>query len=99
MCTYVCACAGGSWLAVIAVLSAECPARCKQQLMSVFIARCIEVHGGAETESFGEGPSLGPILSLVGCGLSRDPACPLPHPQPANLATSEASIFREQGLT
>lgn len=45
VCTYVCACAGGSWLAVIAVLSAECPARCKQRLMSVFIARCIEVRG------------------------------------------------------
>lgn len=49
------------------------------------------------TESFGEGTSPGPVLSLS--GLSRDPACPLPHPQPANLATSEASIFREQGFT
>lgn len=50
-------------------------------------------------ESLGEGPSPGPVLSLAGCGLSRDTACPLPHPQPANLAVSEASIFREQGLT
>lgn len=37
--------AAAGWSAVIAVPSAECPARCKQQLMSVFIARCIEVHG------------------------------------------------------